>query len=223
MIENKDQPWVSLYIYWFGFDLKFYVKEFATNKYIHNINIPFQLINFRYSLRYLKNIDKIWDISKTNTIYKILIDERRVKPKIEIRNKNSNWELIWRVLHRDVKNIRKKAIIYKFLYKILPIDKYIVERKLFQKIPKCTLCQNSLYTYKHLLLECNKIKEIREQLFKDLKVIKNDIKIDILLLETGSNQTYSQNLYQEEWLCRAIFIYFVDIWDTILDKITESN
>ena len=68
LIENKNQPWAALYIYWFGIDLKYYVKDFALNKYVHNLNIPHDLKPIKNSLQYLKNIDKIWEISKTNTV-----------------------------------------------------------------------------------------------------------------------------------------------------------
>ena len=74
--------------------MKFYVKDFALNKYVHNFYIPQDLKPIKNSLQYLKNIDNIWEISKTNTVYKILIDERRIKPKIEEKIESINWNLI---------------------------------------------------------------------------------------------------------------------------------
>ena len=38
IINNKDQPWASLYIYWFGLHLNFFVKEFSSK----NIYIQFK-------------------------------------------------------------------------------------------------------------------------------------------------------------------------------------
>ena len=99
LIVNKNQPWTALYIYWFGIDLKFYVKDFALNKYVHNFYIPQDLKPIKNILQYLKNIDKIWEISKTNTPYKILIDERRIKPKIEEKIENINWNLLRKCLN----------------------------------------------------------------------------------------------------------------------------
>ena len=216
LIENKNQPWTALYIYWFGIDLKFYVKDFALNKYVHNFYIPQDLKPIKNNLQYLKNIDNIWEISKTNTIYKILIDERRIKPKIEQKIENINWNLIWKCLN-EVKVLNYKSIIYRYLHKVLPIDSYLTKRGFFREIPKCTLCKKALHTYKHILLDCEILKEKREKLYKDLKMYKQNVNINLLLLENGSNNL-DENL-EDKHVCKAVFIFFLDIWELIIEKL----
>ena len=50
--QNSIQPWACLYIYWFGFNLKILNADYAKNKWVHTLNIP-------YSLQYLKkNFDR---------------------------------------------------------------------------------------------------------------------------------------------------------------------
>ena len=196
-----------------------YVKDFVLNKYVHNFNIPQDLKPIKNSLQYLKNIDKIWEISKTNTVYKILIDERRIKPKIEEKVENINWNLIWKALN-EVKVLSYRSILYRYVHKVLPIDNYLTIRGFFQEIPKCALLQKALHTYKHILLHCEILKEKREKLYEDLKMYKHNVNINLLLLENGSNNL-DDNL-EDKHVCKAVFIYFLDIWELQIDKLDHS-
>ena len=200
--------------------MKFFVKDFATNKYVHNINIPKSLENLRTNLLYSKHVDRIWDINKTNVIYKILIDDRKCKPSIEYKYENSNWELIWKVLNQ-VNNLKNKTIIYKFLHNILPIGKYLVKLGIINKIPKCMFCQKALYTYEHIFEYCENFKNVREKLFYDLKIIKNNIIINSNLIQTGSNNF--ENTITEQYVCKAIFNFILDIWDKIMKYLRKRE
>ena len=107
IINNKDQPWANLYIYWFGLHLNFFVKEFSSNKYVHTIQIPLKLENVKLNLIKTRCLDKIWEVSKTNLIYKLLIDERRITPTIEDKYYTNNWEITWKCLN-SINNMRNK-------------------------------------------------------------------------------------------------------------------
>ena len=59
MVENIDQPWTVLFIYWFGFRLYFLYPEFAKNKWVHTLNILKELNWFVKLLTNFKKNDQI--------------------------------------------------------------------------------------------------------------------------------------------------------------------
>ena len=62
--DNLKQPWTQLYIFWFGFNLQFINKEFASIKYTHSFNIPNELNGFRENLLKYRNNQIIWNYTK---------------------------------------------------------------------------------------------------------------------------------------------------------------
>ena len=58
IIENKNQPWANLYIYWFGLQLNFFVKDFSSNNYVHTIQIPSKLTKVQSNLLKARQIEK---------------------------------------------------------------------------------------------------------------------------------------------------------------------
>ena len=71
------------------------MKDFSPNKYVHTHTIPKILENIKNSLLYTKNTEQIWEITQPKFVYKILIDERKIKPNIENKYKNCNWQVTW--------------------------------------------------------------------------------------------------------------------------------
>ena len=120
----------------------------------------------------------------------------------------------------EVKVTSYRSILYRYVHKVLPIDNYLTIRGFFQEIPKCALCKKALHTYKHILLDCEILKEKREKLYKDIKMYKQNLNINLLLLENGSNNL-DENL-EDKHVCKAVFIYFLNILELQIDKLDHS-
>ena len=82
-------------------------------------------------------------------------------------------------------------------------------------------CQNALYTYEHISEIFGNFKNIREKLFYDLKIIKNNIRINSNLIQTGSNNF--ENTITEQYVCKAIFNFILDIWDKIMNYLRKME
>ena len=74
---NLEQPWVCLYIYWFGLYIKNINQTFATNGYIHTLNVPTNLRIIKNNILETRHIEEIWQIPNLKAIYKILIDNEK--------------------------------------------------------------------------------------------------------------------------------------------------
>lgn len=50
MLNKEDQPWTTLFIYWFGLYMKFIYPQYTSNKYVHTLNIPSNLYKIKDTL-----------------------------------------------------------------------------------------------------------------------------------------------------------------------------
>ena len=88
----------------------FFVKDFSSNKHVHTHKIHKILENVRNSLLYTQNVEQIWEMSKSKFVYKILIDKRKVKPIIENKYMNCNWQVTWKRSNTE-NNITNKDML----------------------------------------------------------------------------------------------------------------
>ena len=220
IIENKNQPWAQLYIYWFGLQLNFLVKDFSSNNYVHTIKIPLKLTKVQLNLIKARQIEKIWDISKTNIVYKILIDERKILPIIENKYNLCNWDVTWKCLN-TVNNITNKNMLYKYFHKILPLGDYLNKIGVYKKIPVCFICKKGLYTHKHIFEFCEAIKTLRKKLSKDINKINGNIILNNTLIQTGTNNK-EENIENKK-ICKLIMMYVLDTMEKVGGYITDGG
>ena len=130
--QNLIQPWASLYIYWFGFNLKFLNADYAKNKWVHTLNIPYSLQYLKRILIDFKNADFIWKCN-LGGIYNMIIDQQNFKAIVEIRNPQLNWKMIWATI-ATTKSPSDKNILYKSIFGVLPTGDYLFKHKAIQVI-----------------------------------------------------------------------------------------
>ena len=158
-----------------------------------------------------KPLDPIWTTSFKN-IYRILITHNTYLSKIQTDYKYLNWNKIWQTLW-SYKNSIDRNILYRHLYSVIPIGNYFTRYGITNKIPKCLMCQNSLYTEKHILQYCKFYDQVRSKLIADIKEIKPDIQIDSVLYKFGNNNT-SHN-FDDVRIIKLIFDYILHIYQTV--------
>ena len=64
--ENLEQPWVHLYVYWFGLYMRFMSTSLSSNQYVHTLNIPSTLIQFKDTLLSYRSNEHIWHFTCLN-------------------------------------------------------------------------------------------------------------------------------------------------------------
>ena len=58
--ENLEQPWVHLYVYWFGLYMRFMSTSLSSNQYVHTLNIPSTILQFKDTLLSYRSNEHIW-------------------------------------------------------------------------------------------------------------------------------------------------------------------
>lgn len=211
--ENFNQPWASLYIFWFGLLLKFYSVILFSNKYSHTINIPKQLNKIKDTIFETRIIDEIWECTNNKNIYKILIDNNIHESNIQKYHPEVNWKLIWRTLNK-INNTYNRVILYRYIHKILPIGDYLNRINIIQMIPNCKNCFKGKFTYKHIFEECESFKNERIQLINEIKETNKKIKINSVLIQIGNNNNNFDNK-EDEYICKIVFAYVLNIYKKI--------
>ena len=212
--DNLKEPWTQLYIFWFGFNLQFINKEFASIKYTHSFNIPNELNVLRQNLLKYRYNQTIWNYTKLKPIYIYLLTDEEHKSNIEIKNPDINWKYIGQNFSK-IKSHSNKVIIHKYLHKILPTGEYLVKYNVFPKIPKCTNCGSAVFTIEHLIEFCDKYmyKQERLDLIKNISNINKQIKINTILYQFGNNDININNREAKQ-ICNLLFQYVIMIWKT---------
>ena len=81
------------------------------------------------------------------------------------------------------------------------------------KIPKCTNCGSAVFTIKHLIEFCDKYKQERLDLIKNISTINKQIKINTILYQFGNNDINIDNR-EANHICNLLFQYVIMIWKT---------
>ena len=207
---NLEQPWVCLYIYWFGLYIKNINQKFATNRYIHTLNVPINLRIIKNNILETRHNEEIWETPNLKAIYKILIDNEKYIPKMCNIFTNSNWNLVWKLLFR-INNIQNRNILYQYLHKILPTGEYFMKIYVVKEMPKCSNCNDGFHTYKHIFEQCKYHEYLRNELHSEIKETNPNIEITSELVQTGSN-IKDANGKVDEYICKLIFAYVIKIW-----------
>ena len=62
-----------IYIYWFGLYIKNINRKFATNKYIHTLNVPINLRNIKNNILETRHIEEIWETPNLKNIFQTCV------------------------------------------------------------------------------------------------------------------------------------------------------
>ena len=212
MQDNLIQPWVCLFIYWFGICLKNVYPNYANNKWVRNLHIPKNLIGVKEIILKYREDDKIWKL-RSNLLYKYLIDTYNITSIIENNYSYINWNIIWKAILSFSKNL-DKTILYRYMYihSVLPTGEYFVRYGIIAQIPICAMCKTNKYTEKHIFQQCKKYIMLRNILFKKIKQLDPKTDINYTLLKFGNNQKSIENIDLQKAV--LIFKYILDVWNT---------
>ena len=157
-----NQPWAALFIYWFGFLLKDIYPDLSTNKYVHTIDIPKGMLHLKQLIVKYKPYKEIWK-SNLKQIYNIILYKSSNKSIIEINYPNVNWQIVWKSL-QSFSNPLHKTIIFRYIYGIIPMGKYLMKYKIVNQLPDCTMCTHGKYTKEHIFIKCPACVQERKEM-----------------------------------------------------------
>ena len=208
-MQNKEnQPWVALFIYWFRLYMKFINPQYASNNYVHTLNIPSNLYKLKETLLEFRTESKIWSYRSLKQIYNYIIDKEKFMSNIQIEYPYHYWKVIREQVHK-IKKSERKILIYKFINNILPTRDYLHKYKILDKIPKCSLCKISV-TKEHIFQNCQDFESDRQQLKEKIEKINMNIRLDSNFFLTLYNDSIPLKDYND--IFEIMLDYISQIW-----------
>ena len=165
---------------------------------------------------------------KSSFFYKLLVQQKCVKPPCELLYKNSyylnddDFSVIYKAKVKDIKDTKIAEFNYKVIHKILPCN---VNLKRWKKTEndKCSIC-GCTETIEHLLYECMYAKSI----WKEIECIfKININIQDIILSRMANEQFSflisliSFLIYKDWLIPSLEGNVREIDDRISNIVKE--
>ena len=81
----------------------------------------------------------------------------------EINYPNVNWQIVWKSL-QSLSNPFYKAIIFRYIYGIISMGKYLMKYKIVNQLPDCTMCTHGTYTKGHIFIKCPAFVQERKEM-----------------------------------------------------------
>ena len=207
-----NQPWAALYIYWFGFLLKDIYPDLSTNKYVHTIDIPKGMLHLKQLIVKYKPYKEIWK-SNIKQIYNIILHKSSNKSTIEINYPNINWQIVWKSL-QSFSNPLHKTIIFRYIYGIIPMGKYLMKYKIVNQLPDCTMCTHGKYTKEHIFIKCLAFAQERKEMQDKIRSLVPHYSFNNLafcLFGVNPNIT-TNNAKLDTQITRTFHEYVLRVW-----------
>ena len=157
----------------------------------------------------------IWGIG-SKQIYRYLSTETKIKPKIEKEYPHVNWPAIWKTLSKE-KCLDKPAMVFRYLYRVLPIGDTLIKYHVIDVLPTCKLCKKGKFEFRHLFHECNEFVDTREYLKEAISDIDADARLDETTIRCGVGRIGTLN--EDVKIVVKVFEYVYHIWTSYMNKL----
>ena len=207
IINNRDVKFMKLSIYWIGFTLRFYNREFAS------LNIPHSDIVSPFYLRciddyhYFKNTCVDSDLKGTTTkvIYSLLLDSQDYVPKIVEKNPTVEFKFVFRNVFDKFIDRFSRDVMFKIVHNILPTNSLMYSFNVY-KSNKCTFCASCPETIRHLFFECREVTPL-------LLLVKNWIfSISTGLISLSFEHLLFQNINVNSKVVKSLILLLIGLY-----------
>ena len=206
--QKSEQPWAALYIYWLGLTLKPLYPKISENKYVHTFQVPSHMQYIKDLIHKYKSNNILWNINP-KLIYKQLINESNIKPKIMKLYPQVNWPAIWCCINTE-KYPDKKTFLFKYIHGILPTGDMLLKYHIINEIPLCYLCKKGRFTFQHLFYKCTyfDVDFLAEMITEQ----DNTIIFDETLIRCGINRL--DNFSADKDVIQIVYEHLYHVWYT---------
>ena len=124
-------------------------------------------------------------------LYKYLLRKNKIKSNVEELLPDVTWEIILKSLN-SFNNPIDRNILYRYINGIIPTGQYLVKFQIVNDVPKCTTCNNGLYTKQHIFILCSAFLQDRLELKRKIKKIDSSYNFNKTFYMCGLNPNHKQ-------------------------------
>ena len=160
--DKTDTPWGALQTYWIGHQIKNTHPQEAKNKYQHTETLQNEqhknIIQIYNKYKQLIN----WDKDKLKTIYYKIITDNREETTFKQKNPLIDELKIYRNINNNNLTDNEKDTLYTTFLNAKPTQEKLLSRHIDLETKTCFFCHRQIETLTHILLNCDKLEDIRE-------------------------------------------------------------
>ncbi len=105
---------------------------------------------------------------RTKTIRDLAIKNKSCKIEMEVWE--VNFEKIWKSWEK-INSLKIQSLIFKYIHNAWLTGNIAKRRHMIRNIPKCPLCKKFEFSKKHVIINCQTIKNERDEIISIIKKI----------------------------------------------------
>lgn len=175
LINNYEAKWTYFAKYWLGIQLRNFNPSLGNNSFPHSESIPpFYQVCLAAFKKLLKIVpDVSFSNLKTCIFYKILLSEKKIRPKCETVFPQVNFMNIWKNMYLPCIDSHVRDTYWKIMHEIIYVNYYLFNKNI-SKDKFCPLCHNHVETINHLFLECIYVGPLNKVILSLMRQITNN-------------------------------------------------